>query len=241
MGEHFGVGLVYDLPESMRSISQASLDAWGVTFYEALEAAMENLLSLPAKFIGPGDGEGAYLSATGDNYDASRLLIKDAIRRFRVKGDHIAMIPNRENLIVVGSEDVEGLAGMVKLAAKAMKEPRPISGIALRLDGDEWTPWMPPPSHPSYKEFQELRLQTLGQDYAQQKTCSTSCTRRTARTSSWRSSASIKSPEGKLFSYATWTDTTNSLLPKTDVLGARSDWQEPAWWSGRRWWTWWAT
>ena len=143
LGEHFGVGIVYDLPEAMRSISQGSLDAWGVTFYEALEAAMENLLTLDAKFIGPGHGEGVYLSATGDNYDASRLLIKDAIRRFRVKGDHIAMIPNRENLIVVGSEDVEGLAGMVKLAAKAMKEPRPISGIALRLDGDEWTPWLP--------------------------------------------------------------------------------------------------
>ncbi len=170
LGEHFGVGIVYDLPEAMRSISQGSLDAWGVTFYEALEAAMENLLSMPAKFIGPGDGEGVYLSATGDNYDASRLVIKDAIRRFRVKGDHIAMIPNRENLIVVGSEDVEGLAGMVKLAAKAMKEPRPISGIALRLDGDDWTPWMPAEDHPSYKAFQELQLQSFGQDYAQQKT-----------------------------------------------------------------------
>ena len=44
LGEHFGVGLVYDLPESMRSIPQACLDAWGVTFYEALEAAMGNML-----------------------------------------------------------------------------------------------------------------------------------------------------------------------------------------------------
>ena len=58
LGEHFGVGIVYDLPEAMRSIPQGSLDAWGVTFYEALEAAMENLLSLEAKFIGPESGEG---------------------------------------------------------------------------------------------------------------------------------------------------------------------------------------
>ena len=134
LGEHFGVGLVYDLPEAMRSIPQGNLDEWGVTFYEALEAAMENLLSLEAKFIGPESGEGAYLSATGDNYDASRLLLKGVIRDFQIKGDPIAMIPNRENLIVVGSEDVEGLAGMVRLATKALKEPRPISGIALRLE-----------------------------------------------------------------------------------------------------------
>ena len=70
----------------MRSVSQGSLDPWGVTFYEALEAAMENLLSLEAKFIGPESGKGVYLSATGDNYDASRMLIKDAIRPFSGQG-----------------------------------------------------------------------------------------------------------------------------------------------------------
>lgn len=166
LGEHFGIGIVYDLPESMRSISQGSLDKWGVTFYEALEAAMENFFQLDEKFI---SSEGIYLSAMGDNYDASRILITDAIRHFQVKGDHIAMIPNRENLIVVGSEDDDGLAGMVKLAAKAMREPRPISGIALRLDGDDWIPWLPDASHPSYKAFQELQLQSFGQDYASQK------------------------------------------------------------------------
>ena len=218
LGEHFGVGIVYDLPEAMRSVSQGSLDPWNVTFYEALEAAMENLLSLEAKFIGPGDGEGVFLSATGDNYDASRLLIKDAIRRFRVKGDHIAMVPNRENLIVVGSEDVEGLAGMLRLAAKAMKEPRPISGIALRLDGDEWTPWMPAEDHPSYAAFQELRLQSFGQDYAQQKDMLDKLHAKNGEDVFVANFSAIKRPDGKVFSYATWTETTNSLLPKTDTL-----------------------
>ena len=179
---------------------------------------MENLLSLEAKFIGPGDGEGVYLSATGDNYDASRLLIKDAIRRFQVKGDHIAMIPNRENLIVAGSEDVKGLAGMVKLAAKAMKEPRPISGIALRLDGDEWTPWMPAEDHPSYKAFQELQLQSFGQDYAQQKDTLDKLHEKNGEEVFVANFNAIKRPDGKVFSYATWTETANSLLPKTDTL-----------------------
>ncbi len=137
--------------------------------YGALDVAKENLLALPVKFIGAELDEGVYLSATGDSYDASRLILIDPIRRFPVKGEHIAMIPNRENLIVTGSEDVEGLAGMVKLAKKALNDPRLMSGIALRLDGDEWTPWLPPPSHPSYKDFQVLRRQTLGKDYADQK------------------------------------------------------------------------
>jgi hypothetical protein len=189
-----------------------------VTFYEALEAAMENLLTLESKFIGPGDGEGVYLSATGDSYDASRLLIKDAIRRFRVKGDHIAMVPNRENLIVVGSEDVAGLAGMVKLAAKAMTEPRPISGIALRLNGDDWVPWMPPPSHPSFSGFRQLQLQSLGQDYAHQKDILDKLHEKQGEDVFVATFSAIQSPDGRLLSYATWVADVDSLLPKTDTL-----------------------
>jgi hypothetical protein len=202
----------------MRSIPQASFDAWGVTFYEALEAAMEYLLSLEAKFIGPESSEGVYLSATGDNYDSSRLLIREAFRHFQVKGDHIAMIPNRENLIVAGSEDADALAGMVKLAKKAMKEPRPISGIALRLDGDEWKPWLPSPSHPSYKKFQQLRLQALEQDYAKQAKVLDKVNMKNGEDVLVASFDWVRSPTRRVFSCTSWTETTNTLLPKTDVV-----------------------
>ena len=218
LGEHFGIGIVYDLPESMRLLPQTSFDAWGVSFYEALETAMGNFRSMNAKFIGPKSGEGVYMSATGDNYDASRLLMKDAIRRFAVAGDPIAMVPNRETLVVAGSEDVEGLAAMVKLAAKALKGTRPISGIALRLNGDEWTPWMPAEDHPSFRAFRELQLQSFGQDYAQQKEMLDKLHEKNGEDVFVASFSAIKRPDGKLLSYATWTETTNSLLPKTDIL-----------------------
>ena len=135
------------------------------------------------------------------------------------------MIPNRENLIVVGSEDVEGLAGMVKLAAKAMKEPRPISGIALRLDGDDWMPWMPAEDHPSYKAFQELQLQSFGQDYAQQKEMLDKLHEKNGEDVFVANFSAIKRPDGKVFSYATWTDTANSLLAEDGYTRPWSDWQ----------------
>ena len=218
LGEHFGIGLVYDLPESMRSVPQQNLDAWGATLYDALEVAKANLLATPAKFIGPKSGDGVYLSATGDSYDASRLILTDPIRRFRVKGDHIAMIPNRENLIVAGSEDIEGLARMLELAKKALNEPRPISGIALRLDGDEWMPWLPPSSHPSYKEFQGLRLQTVGNDYAEQKELLEKLYEKKGEDVFVATFNIVQSPEGKLFSYAAWGGTSESLFPETDMV-----------------------
>jgi uncharacterized protein YtpQ (UPF0354 family) len=218
LGEHFGVGLVYDLPELMQSIQQAQLDAWGITFYEAMEVARENLSALPAKFIGPQSGEGAYLSATGDSYDGSRLLLTDIIRRFQVKGDPVALIPNRENLVIVGSEDDEGLSGMLKMTTEALKQPRPISGIALRLHGDEWVPWLPAVSHPPYKDFRQLQLQTLGQNYAEQKDLLDKLHVRNGEDVFVASFSALPAPDGRVLSYATWTDTTNSLLPKTDVL-----------------------
>src|SRR5688572_5990327 len=43
LADHLAIGLVYDLPESMRTIVAADLENWGVSFYEALEAACVNL------------------------------------------------------------------------------------------------------------------------------------------------------------------------------------------------------
>ena len=79
------------------------------------------------------------------------------------------MVPNPDTLIVTGSDDMDGLKGMLGLATNALKQPRPISGIAVRLDGDDWVPWLPDPSHALFNEFRGFQLQSLGRDYAGQK------------------------------------------------------------------------
>ena len=150
--------------------------------------------------------EGVYLSTTHDSYDASRLLLTELIRQLRLKGDPIAMIPNRESLIVVGSEDELGLAGMVKLASKALKEPRPISGIALRFDGDEWTPWLPDVSHPSYNDFRKLYVQALATDYAWQKDLLDKLHTKRDEDIFVATYSLLQAPDGKLLTYAVWTE-----------------------------------
>ena len=57
LGEHFGVALVYDLPDAMRSIPQANLDAWGLTLYEAMEFARQNLASSAGEVHRPAVGQ----------------------------------------------------------------------------------------------------------------------------------------------------------------------------------------
>ena len=219
LGEHFGVALVYDLPDAMRSIPQANLDAWGLTLYEALEIARENLAALPAKFIGPQSGEGVYLSATGDNYDASRILSPELIGQFQVKGDPVAMIANRDNLIVAGADDAEsGLDAMLKMAAEALEQLRPISSVAVRFDGEEWVPWLPEAAHPLHKQFRRFYFDAVGRDYAEQKELLDRLHAKTNKNIFVATFNVVQDPQGRLLSYAVWTESVESLLPQTDMV-----------------------
>ena len=228
LGEDLAVGLVYDMPDAMRSISNKEFNAWGVTYYEAMETARENLGHLRPRIIGPKEGEGIYVFTTNDGYDSSRLILLELIRQFQVKGEYIAIVPGREMLIVAGSEDTAGLEAMLTLAKKALQEPRPISGVAVRLDGDDWVPWLPDPSHPHYDEFRMLRMQRYGQDYAEQKELLDALHEKTGEDIFVASFSVVEHKDTRQrTSYCVWTKGSHSLLPKTEriILGGPD--QEP--------------
>lgn len=115
-----------------------SCGIWGITFYEAYETAYTNLIETEAAFTTIEDH--TYMSSTGDNYDASRMLIPELIAELKVLGEPVVMVPNRDRLFVTGSEDPEGLATMVLLAEHALTQPRPMTGIAMMWNGEEWSP-----------------------------------------------------------------------------------------------------
>jgi predicted dehydrogenase len=74
------------------------------------------------------------------------------------------MVPNRDTLIVTGSEDEAGLAVMCKVGEDSFQKPRPISTVALRLVDDQWEPWLPDASSASHTKLRELKLRSLGID-----------------------------------------------------------------------------
>jgi hypothetical protein len=228
LGEDLGLGLVYDMPDSMKPVFNKEIDLWGVTFYEALEAARENLAHIRPSIIGPKEGEGTYVFTTNDGYDSSRLILLDLIRQFQVTGDYIAMAPTREMLIVTGSDDRAGLEAMVTLAKKALEQPRMVSGIALRLDRDEWESWMPDADHPLYQEFRLLRMRTHGQDYAEQKELLDALHEKTGDDVFVASFSVIQHKDtGQRMSYCTWQKGVCSLLPRTERIVLGGDDQLP--------------
>jgi hypothetical protein len=222
IGDHLALSLVYDLPQAMRSIIQEDLDQWGVTFYEAVEAGRRNLEQMgnvAFASLQSEAGEGIYISATGDNYDASRLVMLDLVRKMPVRGDYVAMVPNRDTLVITGSEDEAGLSVMAKIADDSFEKPRPISTVALRLEGDQWESWLPDPSSPVYEKFHELRLRTVGMEYNDQKELLDQIHEHTGQQVFVASFSAVKHKDsGKIASYSVWSEGSDSLLPQTDKI-----------------------
>lgn len=219
LGDHLCVSLVYDLPTAMRSIGQEDLDRWEVTFYEALEASLRNLeqmgptafMAIPEKHI--------YISANHDNYDASRLLILDLIRRLEVRGDPVVLVPNRDTLIVTGTEEEEGLAFLATAAEKSFQEPRPISAIPLVLQDDEWQTWQPAWNSPLAPTFRNLQLRSLGAEYNDQKDLLDDLHQQQQQDLFVASFKAYELPTDKqLRSFCVWVDGADSLLPETDEV-----------------------
>lgn len=183
VSEHLAACLVYDLPNTMQFVTEKRLDEWGVSLYEAMEIAKRNLEQIEFA-VGAIDGR-LYLFAAGDAYDASRMVLLDAVRSLKVTGRPVALPVSRDSLMVAGSDDVEALGMMADLAEKKEDEPRSLCPIPHQLVGDEWEAWLPPPDHPHHDRFRMLQLKFLHANYAEQKSFLTSCRSAPARTFSW--------------------------------------------------------
>ena len=168
LANYLGVGLVYDRPDSMLQIQKHHLTGWGVSFEEALDVARKNLKEISQQSFARLT-PALWASPWSDSHDASRLILHDLIREIEVKGDHIAMVPNREVLLVTGSEDDQWLAAMITVAEKALDQPRGVSGVAIRLAWNDWSPYLPDRDHPLRARFEALRVKSISEDYSEQK------------------------------------------------------------------------
>ncbi|MGC8639691.1 MAG: hypothetical protein ACP5XB_07400 [Isosphaeraceae bacterium] len=218
LADYYGAGLVYDLPHAMSQLSGSQLTRWGVDFDEAMDVALGNLRELSASGLAP-IASGVWQSPWRDNYDASRLLLFDMISACDVEGDPVVMIPNRDTLLLTGSEDAAGLAFMTEAAALALRRPRPIHAMPLRLEYGSWTPYLPSEDHPAFRRMKELVLETLGQDYVEQKNLLETLHARTGEDLFVASYSSIQNKEsGRLASFCMWARGVDSLLPRTDLV-----------------------
>jgi hypothetical protein len=218
LGTHLVSGLVYDLPTTMRSLDDDTLEKWGVSYYEAMEAACDNLRESSVGFSRIGDH--FYSPITGDNYDASRVLLTDKILEWDVVGDHVAMVAQRDALYVTGMDDELSLKVMVDLTESTMNEqPRPLSPFPIRLVDGEWEDWNLPRSHPSFTKLEQLQVQFLGGIYADQKELLDAIHEKEGDGPFVATYSGVRDDKTELVqSYCVWGCDVDSLLPKTQLI-----------------------
>ena len=216
LADHLLVELVYDLPESIATIGKIPLEEWGVGLDMALDVASRNLADHSDNgFDSPQPG--VYVSAWHDNHDASRLVLIGFIRSLDVKGDHVAMVPHRDVLVVTGSEDVDGLAKMAELAEAAASDTRFMTAIPVRLQWDQWVPFRLPEGHSLHSRFELLRYQSITRDYEEQQTLLDQLHERNDEDVFVASYTATQNQEtGKVSSYCVWSKDVLTLLPEAD-------------------------
>ncbi len=220
IGEHLCLTLVYDMPQAMQSLPPQMLDTWGVTFYEALETAKENLAEAPMKFATVGDNQ-VLLAVTGDNYDATRLLLIDRLDELPIKGDLIAMVPNRDSLFIGDADDEQSLMIMLQLEAQALQQPRPMLPTPLRWEDGEWVDWMPAESHPAFPQLKQLEVEFLANIYEHQKGMLEALFAKRDEKVFVVSFGALKSKSDQVMTFSLWAESLDSLLPKTDLIAFR--------------------
>lgn len=216
VGEHLYASVVFDFPTAVRSIQSEDLETWGVTPYQAIEIAKQNLIEDEAVLVSSGDS--FYASVTGDSYDATRLLLTDRIRGLNVEGEHIAMVPNRDCLLITGSDDEEGLATMLQVAEQATQDPRPMLPLPLRLVGDEWVDWLPTADHPLYPTFQLLELKYVYPEYNEQQDLLNALHNSRGEAVYAASLTAVRRDDDSLLSYTVWSEGLEILLPKSQFI-----------------------
>ena len=207
--------LVYDGDYNTRRITSPQLAKWGVAFDDAFDVALTNLRRRSEKaFVALAPG--LYCSDWADTCDTSRVLLTDIVAALPVRGAPVAMMPNRDALLVSGAQDQEGLRSMVRSARKVLTDPRPLGANALLLEAGVWHDYVPNTAEQSGIELMELQEEQASMYCADQKDLLDKVHKMTGE-DIFVASHKIRreSPSGHFIdSVSTWTEGVDTLLPK---------------------------
>jgi hypothetical protein len=213
IGEHLLLSLAYDWPQAVQSLDDDNLTDWGVTFYEAMEIARQNLQESTEAYGKIGDGFYSFMS--GDTYDASRITLVERAQDFEVSGKLVAMAPSRDSLFVTGSEDEAGLAIMATMAEKALEQPYSLSAVPLIFEDGTWQDWSPPEGHALHRTFKQMEIKWLGPLYHEQSQLLNAVHQKQGIDVYVASFSAIEKKDGELLTYCVWGKGAHALLPVT--------------------------
>lgn len=219
LSEEIAVELVLDFPNTIQPVPATQLAEWNVTFNEAMTVARENLWKISNDpFLQVGDG--LHVALWQDNHAASSIVLHDLIWQLPVKGDHVAMVPHRDRLLVTGSQDDAGLIAIAKLTESLLEDNRFELGIPAVLRGSQWSTFQPTRDRECWRDLHNLAALTRSRQYATQGALLEAIQQKSGDAFHIGPCDLQKNTtSGVVSTYAFWANGVPLLIPKTELLG----------------------
>lgn len=224
VGDRLTVEVVIDQTDSVIPVSQRMLDAWGMTFEEALPIAENNLLQSGTDQFQRTIQPGLFVSDWNDGHDLSRFMLPEVTSNLPIQGQPLVMLPSRNFFLVTGTDDDEGILLMTQIAAEFLEEgDEPFVGYVFLFDEEgsetgEWVTSLPPPDHPAHQQLHQLSMRTVAADYAdQRKLLQRLCEKNDPGVFVGELTA-VAVQDGEAYLRAEWISGVVSLLPQADRI-----------------------
>jgi hypothetical protein len=128
--------------------------------------------------LDPTDGlvcrdDGLWSVASGDGYEASRLLLPGFLQAFadRVQGEPIAIVPHAREVLIGGADDAAQVTQLLRHAPRRWREAgEPVSPVIYCWRHGRLAPWIPPPTRDPIvaASVKAARLALAAREYASQ-------------------------------------------------------------------------
>lgn len=219
LGEHLYITLAFDTEHSIRSVSGNELEEWGVSYWQAMEDARDNLGREPMRMIEL--HEGLIAVVTMDNYDSSRVIFAEqanSIFGLSWRGDAICAVPHRDTMLIADEENIEALSRLLEILEGDLEPSmRPLSTLPVVFRDGQWADWQPELDHPLYAKWHRIRLDFFGRLYTDQKQILDELLDSGEDVPFAASFAAIEK-DSKTISYSVWGAGVEAALPETDYV-----------------------
>ena len=216
--------LVVDSETEMASVGAASLEAWGVSLEQALEAATSLLSTYqhPVECYDTAPSPIWHLTSE-DGFESSRLLIPGFLERFRdkVEGNPIAIVPERSQLYIAGDANPETILRLCGIAEREFEaSPRAISpALYTQLPDGTLAPYARAGQDHVALAVRRGHVLMAATEYGFQKTLLDE-TFEASGTDIFVASLNhvTRERDGLQFTSCVWTENVDSLLPESELL-----------------------
>jgi hypothetical protein len=224
--------VVIDRPTTMGYVSRETAASWGVPDSEIYATARANLGALATLPDPPADGAAGGAGAvlrfvdSGDGYFVSRLLLDGWLGGLtaHVGGRPVAFVPDHNTLIVT-RDDPDLLGKLYELAGNEYEQAaRQLSPVGYALDPyGRLAPYQAPDGHPLAAVVGRAQALLSTSEYAAQAQALRAEYEADGRDVFVATLSRAKRPDGTAFTFATWAEGVDTLLPRADHVGIAAD------------------